>query len=512
MPSTGFFPNPYEAEEQAIAQRRALAQGLVGQGFAPSPTSQKAGRFVVGQSPLEAIAKMLQAGVGGHGIASAGDATKALSDRKQADASSDLTRLTQIVATPSEGQTPQQALAASLANMKTPMGQQMAAQFGMTQATKHAERQALLKALGLDSAPSGGASTENPMVSGHPQSSVMAGGPQQPARSQISPHMIQALLASDPSGKSLTAAMMKGQEAHGSVQYDQSGRAYVVTKGGSAQYLPGITARDEMKMADTGSSLIPYNPFTQTQPISKGLTPEQSITAPLALGRYTFETGQQPPSLGAPQAIPAATPQQPRTVPAPVPQPAAAAPQPNDGLTPQAKAKLAAERAEKMPQARRSVELQFQDLDRIEAIANEIKKHPGLGRATGWAGALPSLPGGGAAQSEALIDSLRAQISGMKLQAMRNASPTGGAVGNVTEKEWPRLENMIVALDPIKMDKEVFKTKLGEVVTEIAKVKKTLGDTFATEYGQSIITSTTPLSAEDQQELARLRAKHGRQR
>ena len=99
-------------------------------------------------------------------------------------------------------------------------------------------------------------------------------------------------------------------------------------------------------------------------------------------------------------------------------------------------------------------------------------------------GQIYSIPGGDAAQAQALVDSLKAQVSGIKLQAMRNASKTGGAVGNVTEKEWPRLENMITALDPVKMGKETFQKKLDELVGEMAKMKKSLNDAFANEYGQ----------------------------
>ena len=187
---------------------------------------------------------------------------------------------------------------------------------------------------------------------------------------------------------------------------------------------------------------------------------------PLEEGRFTWETGMPPP------AAPGAAPQ-------PSPRPAPTA----DGMTPKARASLAAKRAEEMPQARLNVESQGQDFDRLTKLAQEIKKSPGLSRATGMMGAIPSLPGGQAAGAEALINSMKAQISAMKLQAMRNASKTGGAVGQVTEKEWPRLENMIVALDPVKMDKETFQSKLDELVGEISKAKKSVGDAFTAEYG-----------------------------
>ena len=144
----------------------------------------------------------------------------------------------------------------------------------------------------------------------------------------------------------------------------------------------------------------------------------------------------------------------------------------------------AAKRAAEAPQARLAVESQGQDFDRLSTLAQEVKDHPGLGRATGMYGVIPSIPGGEAANADALIASMKAQVSGMKLQAMRNASKTGGAVGQVTEKEWPRLENMITALDNTKMDKATFQTKLTELIGEINKAKKTVLDAFTNEYGQ----------------------------
>lgn len=46
------------------------------------------------------------------------------------------------------------------------------------------------------------------------------------------------------------------------------------------------------------------------------------------------------------------------------------------------------------------------------------------------------------------VEVLRAQAAGTNLQQMRDASPTGGALGNVTEKEIALLENLSGALNP----------------------------------------------------------------
>jgi hypothetical protein len=142
----------------------------------------------------------------------------------------------------------------------------------------------------------------------------------------------------------------------------------------------------------------------------------------------------------------------------------------------------AVKRKSELPQAQLQVQSQIDDIDRLSTLANEILKEPALGRSVGLQGAIPNMPGSQAANATALVDSLKAQISGMKLQAMRNASKTGGAVGNVTEKEWPRLESMIVALDK-KMSPELFREKLSEVVSVMQQMKQNILGAFNQEYG-----------------------------
>ena len=141
------------------------------------------------------------------------------------------------------------------------------------------------------------------------------------------------------------------------------------------------------------------------------------------------------------------------------------------------------ERELDFPQAQQRVNSQIADIDRLIKISDEAMNAPAISRSVGLVGAFPSIPGQPAANVDALIGSLKAQVSGMKLQAMRDASKTGGAVGNVTEKEWPRLESMIVALDK-RMSPELFREKLSELVLEMNKMKANISGAFEQEYGQ----------------------------
>lgn len=162
-----------------------------------------------------------------------------------------------------------------------------------------------------------------------------------------------------------------------------------------------------------------------------------------------------------------------------------------------------------MPEARLRLQTQNQDLERLATAANEIANR-NLARASGPMGGVPSFPGGNAAQVESLITSLKAQVSGMKLQAMRDASKTGGAIGQVTEKEWPRLENMVVALDPVRMGPKMFREKLFELVAQIQQVKTQLQNAFDTQYRASAPGTTGGLNDAEQTELQQLRARFGR--
>lgn len=158
---------------------------------------------------------------------------------------------------------------------------------------------------------------------------------------------------------------------------------------------------------------------------------------------------------------------------------------PADKVRSEGLARTEVERAAAEPQNRLGSTTQLEDLGRLQALANEIMKDPNLARSVGLMSVAPSIPGGPAANVDALIDSLKAQVSGMKLQAMRDASKTGGAVGQVTEKEWPRLENMITALDK-KMSPPKFRQKLSELVYEIEKAKRNIAQAYEGTHGQTV--------------------------
>ena len=64
------------------------------------------------------------------------------------------------------------------------------------------------------------------------------------------------------------------------------------------------------------------------------------------------------------------------------------------------------------------------------------------------------------------VDSLKAQIFANELTAMREASKTGGAVGNVSDKEGDKLSGVLGALNT-KMSPSQFTTQLEKIQDNI---------------------------------------------
>jgi hypothetical protein len=91
-----------------------------------------------------------------------------------------------------------------------------------------------------------------------------------------------------------------------------------------------------------------------------------------------------------------------------------------------------------------------QQLDELAKSVNTVLTAPGLDKNFGVQGYVPNIPGGKAANAQALLDTLRTQGAFAALQEMRNASKTGGALGAVSDKESVMLQNAIAALQRVQ--------------------------------------------------------------
>jgi hypothetical protein len=133
--------------------------------------------------------------------------------------------------------------------------------------------------------------------------------------------------------------------------------------------------------------------------------------------------------------------------------------QPPAGLSPKAKQQwiienskkqmdISAESAKTKPQEKLSAETALTNLTRMKNVAEELRGHKGLDSIVGkWNQYSIFDTSDNAINARALQGTLVKQSATAALQAMRDASKTGGAVGGVSEKEWPILEQQIAALD-----------------------------------------------------------------
>lgn len=99
------------------------------------------------------------------------------------------------------------------------------------------------------------------------------------------------------------------------------------------------------------------------------------------------------------------------------------------------------------PQARSAVSESVNDLQRMEALARQIRNNPDISRISGSMGMFPNMPGSNASDLAAKLNSLKSQVGFGRLQAMRNASKTGGALGAISDKENDLLQRNLAALD-----------------------------------------------------------------
>lgn len=141
-----------------------------------------------------------------------------------------------------------------------------------------------------------------------------------------------------------------------------------------------------------------------------------------------------------------------------------------------------AERPTKAIEAKLTLDSTGAALDRLKDAAAGIRSDPALGRITGVMGMAPNLPGSEASNVQARLDTLKSQISFTVLQAMRDASKTGGALGSVSEKELDFLQNNLAAISQAQ-SMEQLQTELDKVIKFADESKGRLKAAFDQQFG-----------------------------
>lgn len=144
-------------------------------------------------------------------------------------------------------------------------------------------------------------------------------------------------------------------------------------------------------------------------------------------------------------------------------------------------------REAKFPQANLAVKSFESKSASVLKDIERLRNHPGLSSITGIVyGRTPSVTAEGR-EAQALYDKIVAGLQFNELQEMRNASPTGGALGNVSNQEGTQLRQAAGALDRTQEASSVQK-ELGRIADSIrgsqARVREAFDLTY--EYKPSV--------------------------
>lgn len=141
------------------------------------------------------------------------------------------------------------------------------------------------------------------------------------------------------------------------------------------------------------------------------------------------------------------------------------------------------ERDFEKPQAQKSMDTALSNLDGLKNKVNELIGMEGLPSATGvfqGSGWVPNV-WQNTADADSAISNIKGKVAMVAMQAMRDASKTGGAAGSMTEKEWPIIESMIANLDRSQGD-DRFKAQLTELVNYVDAAKARITSAYQQTY------------------------------
>lgn len=143
------------------------------------------------------------------------------------------------------------------------------------------------------------------------------------------------------------------------------------------------------------------------------------------------------------------------------------------------------ERARAAGSALRELEAQHQVvLQNIDKAINAAKTGGGLVGTTGFGSYLSGVPTTDARDLAATLDTIKANIGFDKLQAMREASPTGGALGQVSERENLLLQSVLGSMDQGQSQEQFVQNleRIREIIKERGAARRTA---FEQDFGQA---------------------------
>lgn len=166
-------------------------------------------------------------------------------------------------------------------------------------------------------------------------------------------------------------------------------------------------------------------------------------------------------------------------------------PQYFEGLTPRERQN----REAKFPTAKAAVSAFENKTDKLTAQIEELIKHPGLNQITGLLGGRIIGITDAGRRAEALYKSIVAQGGFSELQSMRDASTTGGALGNVSNQEGQYLRDAFGVLQRTQSTEDLqrgLNDALRALRSAKQRTREAFEDTYA--YRQNATPLTEPSS------------------
>ncbi|MFA5186978.1 MAG: hypothetical protein WC551_10900 [Patescibacteria group bacterium] len=149
----------------------------------------------------------------------------------------------------------------------------------------------------------------------------------------------------------------------------------------------------------------------------------------------------------------------------------------SSGLSP----KEIQKREAKYPVATSSVKATTAEIDKLISDLKTLKLHKGVSGITGLVyGRTPNVTAEARA-AQAVFDKIMARGGFSELQKMRAASPTGGALGNVSDVEGRYLRQAFAALDKTQDTKD-FKDQITSTIDELTASKQRITDAYDLDY------------------------------
>ncbi|MBR9900406.1 MAG: hypothetical protein GYB19_10150 [Rhodospirillales bacterium] len=194
-------------------------------------------------------------------------------------------------------------------------------------------------------------------------------------------------------------------------------------------------------------------------------------------------------SNGRPTAVPAnmnvaelpqsGQPQQPAT---PLMTPAADPQTQYDVTSARERAKMDLEQPEKAKKARQTMQALERQWDVVDSTIDQVMASLDGSTAGFFGNMIGVVPGTDAYDVDKQIDTIKANIGFDRLQEMRENSPTGGALGAVSELELKLLQSVKGSLDQ-GQSPEQLKANLADIKRNLAALRQERQKAFAADYG-----------------------------